>query len=495
VRVCDALLATRAALVRAVLTHACVCVCVCAARAPHTVLVYKRDRERRKDKLQQKQQQPQQQQSSSVASGAGSAMETPRGAHGGASVTASVEMSMISGTHTPPSMAGAATSASPGASMDVRASPALSYEQRVGQPGSGNNSPAGAASRGSPSASATGSRPVSIRAATAATAGAATATAAAAGAGTVTYDSVPLQQVVGVDDGIGAGEVMVTTVESSNALVPDKAGAGGDGNDSDDGSLSLPVPAGFHVAGAGGPDSATSPMALPPAGAGHDAFPSAASAGRSAAASTLPSHGSRVMAASQLQEVVSELFKFHDHSQSRNLTMVSGRCACLKRLRRRLQVYSQRRRDPNPLFRASLKEIDGHYGSSIVSFFVFSRWLIMLNIGLALLWLLFIILPFVIGAFILGCRNPLPARHMFADDARACARPCSVRLPQVGRRAHVGVDGRVQPVRGRGSRGHVDVLRRLPVHVRIARTRTVASHARGVVCPGTTTTWPTPSWR
>eukprot|EP00050_Salpingoeca_kvevrii_P018453 m.74438 g.74438 ORF g.74438 m.74438 type:complete len:735 (-) comp8053_c0_seq2:3365-5569(-) len=52
-----------------------------------------------------------------------------------------------------------------------------------------------------------------------------------------------------------------------------------------------------------------------------------------------------------------------------------------------------RRRDPTPLWRQKIKIIEGHFGSGMASFFVFIRWLFLLNFMQACFWLFPVILP------------------------------------------------------------------------------------------------------
>lgn len=44
-------------------------------------------------------------------------------------------------------------------------------------------------------------------------------------------------------------------------------------------------------------------------------------------------------------------------------------------------------KDPIPLFRHSIKVIEGHLGTAVASFFVFTRWVFLLNLAIAIMWL------------------------------------------------------------------------------------------------------------
>lgn len=62
--------------------------------------------------------------------------------------------------------------------------------------------------------------------------------------------------------------------------------------------------------------------------------------------------------------------------------------------KQKVKLQAQRRRDPMPLFHWSIKEIDGRFGSSIVSWFLFARWAVVWNFVLFLLFLSFLVVRF-----------------------------------------------------------------------------------------------------
>ena len=51
------------------------------------------------------------------------------------------------------------------------------------------------------------------------------------------------------------------------------------------------------------------------------------------------------------------------------------------------------RGDTFPFFRNSIKNIEGHLGTSVASFFVFIRWIFLVNISFSILWLSFVVIP------------------------------------------------------------------------------------------------------
>jgi hypothetical protein len=58
--------------------------------------------------------------------------------------------------------------------------------------------------------------------------------------------------------------------------------------------------------------------------------------------------------------------------------------------RKRVALATARRRDPIVLFHWSIKQIDGRFGSSIVSWFLFCRWIFIWNCLLFLLYFAFL---------------------------------------------------------------------------------------------------------
>eukprot|EP01137_Pigoraptor_chileana_P018860 Opistho-2@79015 len=56
-------------------------------------------------------------------------------------------------------------------------------------------------------------------------------------------------------------------------------------------------------------------------------------------------------------------------------------------------VRFRTRRDPIPLWREVMKKVEGHFGTGVAAFFVFSRWVFLLNVLLAVMWTSFVVIP------------------------------------------------------------------------------------------------------
>lgn len=56
-----------------------------------------------------------------------------------------------------------------------------------------------------------------------------------------------------------------------------------------------------------------------------------------------------------------------------------------------------RRRDPVPVWRNAIKAIEGQFGTGMASFFVFLRWLFLLNTVLAAVYLAFVVAPMAVN--------------------------------------------------------------------------------------------------
>ena len=65
--------------------------------------------------------------------------------------------------------------------------------------------------------------------------------------------------------------------------------------------------------------------------------------------------------------------------------------------RNKMKLHAARRRDPIPLWRVSLKTIDGRYGSSVATVFMFFRWIFLVNFYVFIIWFAFICLPFIVS--------------------------------------------------------------------------------------------------
>lgn len=77
-----------------------------------------------------------------------------------------------------------------------------------------------------------------------------------------------------------------------------------------------------------------------------------------------------------------------------NLRAELGRCGLLFHdIRRWWELKRTRRRDPVPVWRGAIKKIEGQFGSGVASFFVFTRWLFLLNCSMALIWLPLVVIP------------------------------------------------------------------------------------------------------
>eukprot|EP00048_Salpingoeca_helianthica_P022804 m.20445 g.20445 ORF g.20445 m.20445 type:complete len:706 (+) comp7838_c1_seq1:160-2277(+) len=61
-----------------------------------------------------------------------------------------------------------------------------------------------------------------------------------------------------------------------------------------------------------------------------------------------------------------------------------------------IHLQRTQRRDPVPVWRASIKAIEGGFGTGTASFFVFLRWLFLLNCLMAAFWLALVVLPNVV---------------------------------------------------------------------------------------------------
>lgn len=61
-----------------------------------------------------------------------------------------------------------------------------------------------------------------------------------------------------------------------------------------------------------------------------------------------------------------------------------------------LHLKRTQRRDPVPVWRKSIKTIEGQFGSGYASFFVFLRWLFLVNLSMSLVWLALVVLPNII---------------------------------------------------------------------------------------------------
>jgi len=65
-------------------------------------------------------------------------------------------------------------------------------------------------------------------------------------------------------------------------------------------------------------------------------------------------------------------------------------------LKKWIDLQRTQRRDPVPIWRSAIKRIEGRFGSSNASFFVFLRWLFLLNCIMAAIWLALVVLPNVV---------------------------------------------------------------------------------------------------
>lgn len=66
-------------------------------------------------------------------------------------------------------------------------------------------------------------------------------------------------------------------------------------------------------------------------------------------------------------------------------------------LRTWVKLQSLRRRDPIFLWRGKIKKIEGQFGSGVASFFIFSRFLFLLNVVLSSFYGLLVILPMALA--------------------------------------------------------------------------------------------------
>jgi hypothetical protein len=60
---------------------------------------------------------------------------------------------------------------------------------------------------------------------------------------------------------------------------------------------------------------------------------------------------------------------------------------------RRIKARARQQKDPIALWRPAIKHIESRMGTSVASFFVFMRWVFLLNCALAILWLAVIVFP------------------------------------------------------------------------------------------------------
>lgn len=65
-------------------------------------------------------------------------------------------------------------------------------------------------------------------------------------------------------------------------------------------------------------------------------------------------------------------------------------------LKRWWYIKRTRRRDPIPIWRTAIKTIEGHFGTGQASFFVFVRWLFLLNTVQAVAYSCFVVLPMAV---------------------------------------------------------------------------------------------------
>lgn len=61
------------------------------------------------------------------------------------------------------------------------------------------------------------------------------------------------------------------------------------------------------------------------------------------------------------------------------------------------------------LWKEHMKEIEGHFGTAVVSYFIFLRWLFIMNIIIFALWFSFVIIPNAV--FISGKSTPMLHPH------------------------------------------------------------------------------------
>lgn len=61
-----------------------------------------------------------------------------------------------------------------------------------------------------------------------------------------------------------------------------------------------------------------------------------------------------------------------------------------------INLQRSQRRDPMPVWRAAIKRIEGRFGTGTASFFVFLRWLFLLNCVMSAFWLALVVLPNVV---------------------------------------------------------------------------------------------------
>ena len=67
------------------------------------------------------------------------------------------------------------------------------------------------------------------------------------------------------------------------------------------------------------------------------------------------------------------------------------------RLKHSIQQWRSRNRDPVPIWRTQIKLIEGHFGTGVVSFFVFTRYIFIINTAMAMLWLFLVVTPMAVA--------------------------------------------------------------------------------------------------
>ena len=68
------------------------------------------------------------------------------------------------------------------------------------------------------------------------------------------------------------------------------------------------------------------------------------------------------------------------------------------------------------LWKGHMKEVEGHFGTSVVSYFIFLRWLFVMNFILVLFWLGFIVVPQIIWEANSGTSTTSRATCVFPDE-------------------------------------------------------------------------------
>ncbi|XP_013391142.1 uncharacterized protein LOC106159409 [Lingula anatina] len=77
-----------------------------------------------------------------------------------------------------------------------------------------------------------------------------------------------------------------------------------------------------------------------------------------------------------------------------------------------------RKKQDFPLFNKQIMTIEGHFGSGLVSFFVFTRWLCLLNLLLTLFWLSLVVLPSVVHFNYCNITQPFYIRNLLDGEIR-----------------------------------------------------------------------------